>query len=135
MHKIFVYGTLKASFANHGETLNGEKCLGSCVTVDKYPLVITGPWNSPVMFPELGVGKNVYGEVYEVNNLKLNQLDKFEYVHMPRGFRRIKLEVKSNTGELLIAEAYMRLRKFIKEIRSEYISDYQDMHYVHKSLR
>ena len=135
MRNIFVYGTLKANFANHGETLKKERCLGSYVTVDKYPLVITGPWNSPVMFPELGVGKNVYGEVYEVNNLKLNQLDKFEYVHMPRGFRRITLEVESNSGELLIAEAYMRLRKFIKEIRSEYISDYQDKHYVHKNLR
>jgi len=135
MPQIFVYGTLKSSFANHDEMLKGEKYLGAYVTFNKYPLVITGPWNSPVMFPEPRVGDYVYGEVYEVNEIKLEQLDKFEYVHLPQGFRRFKLKVISNAGEILIAEAYMRSRKFIKEIRSGYLSDYQDKCYVHESQR
>ncbi len=135
MYQVFVYGTLKFGFANHDEMLKEERFLGSYVTVDQYPLVITGPWNSPVMFPEPGIGHFVFGEVYEVNEIKLKQLDEFEYVNMPQGFRRIKLRVKSHTDEVLIVEAYMRLRKFIKDIRSEYISNYQDKNYVHESLR
>ena len=135
MPKIFVYGTLKSSFANHDEMLKGERYMGDYVTFNKYPLVITSPWNSPVMFPEPGVGNHVNGEVYEVNEIKLRQLDMFEYVHLPQGFRRFKLKVITNAGENLIAEAYMRSRKFIKEIRSEYLSNYQDKSYVHKSQR
>jgi len=135
MHQVFVYGTLKSGFDNHYEMLNGERYLGRYQTIDKYPLVITGPWNSPVMFPEPGVGKCVFGEVYEVHDDKLKQLDGFEYINYPKGFRRLKLEVKSNTSEVMIVEAYMRFRKFIKEIRSEYLSDYQDKNYIHKSLR
>ena len=135
MPQIFVYGTLKSGFANHDELLKGEKYLGTHVTIDRYPLVITGPWNSPVMFPEPGVGNCVQGEVYEVNETKLKQLDKFEYVHLPRGYKRFELKVMSKTGETLIVEAYMRLRKFIKEVRSEYLSNYQDKYYVHESQR
>lgn len=135
MHQIFVYGTLKSGFANHDEMLKGEKFLGSYVTIDKFPLVITGPWNSPVMFPEPGIGNRVFGEVYEVNEIKLKKLDEFEYVHLPQGFRRIKLKVKSKMDDVLVVEAYMRLRECIKEIRSEYISNYQDQNYVHESQR
>jgi gamma-glutamylcyclotransferase (GGCT)/AIG2-like uncharacterized protein YtfP len=60
MPQLFVYGTLKSSFSNHDEMLKGEKYLGAYVTFNKYPLVITVPWNSPVMFPEPGVGNYVY---------------------------------------------------------------------------
>ena len=135
MHHVFVYGTLKSGFANHDEMLKGEKYLGEYKTIDKYPLVITGPWNSPVMFPEPGIGKYVFGEVYEVHNDKLKQLDKFEYVNHSKGFRRLTLEVTSNKCEVMIVNSYLRLRKFIKEIRSEYLSNYQDKNYVHKRLR
>lgn len=135
MHCIFVYGTLKAGFANHNEMLVGERFVGAYSTKQKYPLVITGPWNSPVMFPEPGVGHCVSGEVYEVNSKKLIELDEFENVHMPTGFRRIQLEVISNKGHVLMVEAYMRLRKYIKEVRSDYLDDYQDKCYIHENQR
>ena len=135
MHLIFVYGTLKAGFANHNEMLKGEQLVGAYKTVQKYPLVITGPWNSPVMFPEPGVGHCVSGEVYEVNSKKLVELDEFEYVHLPNGFRRFQLDVVSDKGNVLCVEAYMRLRKFIKEVRSDYLDDYQDTCYIHESQR
>ena len=135
MYQVFVYGTLKSGFANHDEMLKGEKCLGEYKTIDKFPLVLTGPWNSPVMFPEPGIGEHVFGEVYEVHKDKLKQLDKFEYVNHPKGFRRLTLEVKSNTCEMMIVDAYLRLRKYIKEIRSEYLSNYQDENYVYKRIR
>jgi hypothetical protein len=51
--------------------------------------------------------------VHEVNEIKLEQLDEFEYVNFQQGFIRFKLKVTSNTGAILITEAYMRLRKFI----------------------
>ncbi len=135
MNRIFVYGTLKAGFPNHDEMLMGERFLGAYTTVEKFPLVITGPWYSPVIFPEPGRGHCVTGEVYEVNENKLKGLDKFEYVHLPAGFRRYELDVVSNTGEMLRVEAYMRPRKFIKEIRSRYLTSYQDTRYIHASQR
>ena len=135
MNRIFVYGTLKAGFPNHDEVLNGESFLGAYVTTEKYPLVITGPWYSPVMFPEPGKGHRVAGEVYEINDAKLMQLDKFEYVHLPKGYRRFELDVVFKPGEILSVEAYMRSREFIKEIRSGYLKSYQDRRYVHESQR
>ena len=135
MKRIFVYGTLKAGFANHHEMLRGEQYIGIYRTVEKYPLVLTGPWFSPVMFPEPGNGHSVSGEVYEIGSEKLRELDEFEYVHLPHGFRRHELEVQSTQGNVLNVEAYMRLRKFIKEIRSDYLADYQDRRYVHESKR
>lgn len=135
MHRIFVYGTLKSGCANHNGMLQAEVCLGDYSTVEKYPLVLTGPWYSPVMFPEPGVGHCVHGEVYEVNDEKLAELDEFEYLHLPKGFRRFELEVVSNKRELLIVEVYMRPRKYIKEVRSEYLEKYQDHRYVHEDDR
>lgn len=135
MNRIFVYGTLKAGFANHDEMLMGERFLGAYITVEKYPLVITGPWYSPVMFPEPGKGYCVTGEVYEVNNEKLMQLDEFEYVHLVKGFRRLEIDVVSDKGKILRVEAYMRAREFIKEIRSGYLKGYLDNRYIHESKR
>ncbi len=43
MHQVFVYGTLKFGFASHDKMLKEESFLGSYVTIDQYPLVITGP--------------------------------------------------------------------------------------------
>lgn len=135
MHQIFVYGTLKAGFDNHNEMLGGQNCLGNFTTVERFPLVITGPWYSPVMFPEPGTGHFICGEVYEVNDKKLAELDKFEYVHMPKGFRRYDLQVTSEQKIILHVQSYMRPRKFIKHIWSEYIKDYQDHRYIHQRKR
>ena len=134
MHRIFVYGTLKKGFANHA-MLEGEKCLGDYKTVEKFPLVITAPWNSPVVFPEPGIGHCIMGEVYAVDAVKLVALDKFEYTHLPKGFRRVAIKVISPTAELLQVEAYMRCRKYVTQIRSDYMADYQDRHYVHEYQR
>ena len=135
MNLIFVYGTLKTGFPNHKEMLNSERLLGLYKTVEKYPLVLTRPWCSPVMFPEPGIGHHVAGEVFVVNNEKLQELDKFEYVHLPKGFRRYELKVVSHTGVLLTAEAYFRSRKNIKQICSDYLRSYEDNRYIHNSLR
>ncbi len=135
MNRIFVYGTLKAGFANHGEMLKGEQLQGVFTTVEKYPLVITAPWYSPVMFHESGIGHHVSGEIYSVNNEKLQDLDKFEYVHMPKGFRRLELEVVSTSGEISLAEAYFRPRKFINKICSDYLKTYEDNRYIHETQR
>lgn len=135
VNKIFVYGTLKSGFSNHLEMLSGQNCLGSFLTIEKYPLVITGPWYSPVMFPEPGVGHYIQGEVYEVNDKKLAELDEFEYVHLSKGFRRLDLTVISNQNEKFSVQAYMRARKHVKQIWSDYIDNYQDHRYIHASRR
>ena len=135
MNRLFIYGTLKKGYPNHDQMLLGEKFICACTTVERYPLVLTAPWYSPVMIPETGKGHRITGELYEVNNNKLSELDEFEYVHLPRGFRRFEVELETKDGEFLIAEAYMRPRECVKKIISEYLSIYQDNRYIHESQR
>ncbi len=135
MNLIFVYGTLKSGFANHDEMLKGEYLLGQYTTVEKYPLVLTRPYCSPVMFPEPGIGHNISGEIYSVGNEKLKDLDKFEYVHLPKGFRRYELQLISATGTVVWAGAYLRQRKHIKQICSDYLPCYEDNRYIHERDR
>jgi len=135
MNLIFVYGTLKTGFPNHDEMLKGERLLGLYTTVEKYPLVITRPWFSPVMLPEAGVGHHVSGEIYGVNDEKLKALDKFEYVHLPKGFRRYEIKAVSHAGEIILADAYLRPRKFINQICSEYLQCYENHRYIHERHR
>ena len=132
---IFVYGTLKTGFPNHDEMLKDERLLGLYKTVEKYPLVLTKPWYSPVMLPEPGIGHHVSGEIYVVNNEKLQELDKFEYIYLPKGFRRHQLKVVSHAGDILTAEVYLRSRNNIKKICSDYLKSYEDTRYIHKSQR
>ena len=135
MNLIFIYGTLKTGFPNHNEMLKGERLLGVYTTVEKYPLVLTRPWYSPVMFPEPGIGHYVSGEIFDVNDEKLQDLDKFEYVYLPKGFRRHEIKVVSYTGEILTAEAYLRSRKNIKQICSDHLQCYEDDGYIHERQR
>lgn len=135
MNLIFVYGTLKAGFYNHNIILKNEKLIGPFTTFEKYPLVLTHPWFSPVMFPEPGIGHHVYGELYEVSDEKIQELDIFEYSHMPRGFKRHDIRLVSNTGKTSLAQAYLRPRKYVGKICSNYLRCYTDNQYIDRTKR
>ena len=135
MHKVFVFGTLKRGFPNHGEGMRGERYLGDCRTVERYPMVVAGRWFSPVMMPEPGVGERVSGELYEIGDAKLAELDRIESTHLPDGYRRHAIKVESATGVLVEAQAYMKERRLVTLVHSGHLTDYQDHRYVHKSKR
>ncbi|XP_075218565.1 putative gamma-glutamylcyclotransferase CG2811 isoform X2 [Lycorma delicatula] len=79
---VFVYGTLKHGQPNHNwltETENGcSKYVGDGSTVKKYPLIIASKYNIPFLLSEPGVGNNVLGEIYEIDEKMLGKLDILE---------------------------------------------------------
>ncbi|KAK6642634.1 hypothetical protein RUM43_004136 [Polyplax serrata] len=81
-HLVFVYGTLKRGEPNHSYLQvkdNGyAKFVSQGKTVEKYPLVIASKYNIPFLLYNPGVGKNVKGEIYEVDDHVLSQLDILE---------------------------------------------------------
>ncbi|KAK6624512.1 hypothetical protein RUM44_011371 [Polyplax serrata] len=81
-HLVFVYGTLKRGEPNHSYLQvkdNGyAKFVSQAKTVEKYPLVIASKYNIPFLLYNPGVGENVKGEIYEVDDHVLSQLDILE---------------------------------------------------------
>ncbi|XP_030636558.1 gamma-glutamylaminecyclotransferase-like [Chanos chanos] len=97
MTHVFVYGTLKKGQPNHHRMLdpvNGkaEYC-GRARTVEKYPLVIAGPYNIPFLLNVPGEGQRVHGEIYKVNDQMIAFLDHFESCPDMYQRTRVKLEV------------------------------------------
>jgi len=133
---IFVYGTLKRGFQNYDEFLLGSIYCDKCKSLETYPLFVANNFFSPVLIDEKGHGKNVLGELYKVSQEILDRLDKLEGVGEDWGYHRVKIEVKQETGNVVLANAYAKNRKDLKSIHSEPLSNYKiDKRYVHPSLR
>lgn len=97
-HQIFVYGTLrKGGVANHlmGDStwLGSAKLSGQLFKIDWYPGAIYQPESS----------SRVIGDLYEVSNQKLQELDDYEGCAsdhpQPHEYRRINVTVMTEQGE------------------------------------
>ena len=73
-HKVFVYGTLKEGFGNNALLRDATFVSRGC-TVQPYLMLDTGGF--PVVFQD-PAKHNVSGEVYEVDDATLAQLDRLE---------------------------------------------------------
>ncbi len=136
MKNIFIYGTLKRGFPNHDQKLLGKyyQCIGK--SIEPYPLVIANQFYSPVLLDEVGVGKQVTGELYRVDNPTLVALDEIEGVGQNWGYHRTTIEVQRVKGGTMRAFAYMKYRKDLQVIHTEPLSFYAlDARYVHPSMR
>lgn len=82
MSKVFVYGTLKKGQPNHHwltNTMNGAASyISNGTTKIKYPLVISTRYNIPFLLNKPGIGKNIKGEIYEIDDEMLSKLDILE---------------------------------------------------------
>ncbi|XP_054257624.1 putative gamma-glutamylcyclotransferase CG2811, partial [Macrosteles quadrilineatus] len=80
--KVFVYGTLKRGEPNHHWLTKPEngtaKFVGEGRTAVKYPLVIASRYNIPFLLDVPGTGNNIQGEVYEIDDKMLSNLDILE---------------------------------------------------------
>lgn len=80
--KVFVYGTLKRGEPNSKWLTNVEngysKFLTNGKTSEKYPLIIGTRYNIPFLLNNPGVGNNIVGEVYEIDELMFSRLDVLE---------------------------------------------------------
>jgi gamma-glutamylaminecyclotransferase len=130
MIKLFVYGTLKRGFPLHAVGLSGQRFVGMYRTVVNYPMVVAGPWFTPMMLNEPGRGLRVYGELYEVENSRLAALDAIEHIGEP-GNSRASIEVEPiEGGASYDANVYFKARELANPIHTAYLEGYQDRRFV-----
>lgn len=127
-HTVFVYGTLKRGFANHA-LLEGATFAGVAVTIEAYPMLIQGRNFTPAVLPERGSGHRIAGELWQVDDATLAQLDDLETTHLPTGYIRQMIDVERD-GVRARAWVYFKPRDRVKIVHCEPIADYQDRRYV-----
>ena len=127
-HLVFVYGTLKCGFPNHPAYMHSSEFLGTCTTVEKYPLVLSGHRYVPCMLDRPGEGAVVVGELFRVNDESLRHLDALEEIGRSHGYLRRIIEV-CMAGEpeprRLKAFAYLMPPEKVSDVRSEMLSEYR----------
>lgn len=96
MALLFVYGTLKEGFCNF-ELNEGRRIPGDFATVELFQLYVLGPLSLPWMIEANGQGFQVKGQLYEVTEEQLSQLDKFERVHEPGWLTRKPILVRAQS--------------------------------------
>lgn len=100
-HLIFVYGTLKTNQPNHDMMEDSENGAAKLIcpgkTSELYPLIIATRYNSPYMLKKAGVGHQINGEIYSIDEKMLQTLDKFE--NHPHLFERQEAKIiKADDG-------------------------------------
>ncbi|VDK87799.1 unnamed protein product [Litomosoides sigmodontis] len=109
MALVFVYGTLKRGEPNASvmtDLVTGmQRFAGTGRTVNAYPLIIASKYNIPFCLNKCGIGNRIRGELYEVDDQKLEILDKFE--GHPTFYRRQSEEVEMDDGTVVTAWIYL----------------------------
>jgi len=127
--KVIALGTLKRGFPLH-HGLTGAQFCGEYCTVERFPMLIAGPWFAPMILNEPGVGHRLFGELYEVGGSCLARLDKMESIGQPGNFR-VAIEVAPvDGGKSSIAFAYMKSRALAEPIHSDYLACYHDRRFI-----
>jgi gamma-glutamylaminecyclotransferase len=105
---VFVFGTLKEGFPNF-HVNRGRRVPGEYVTSRAYPVYLVGERRSPWMLDQPGAGLNVRGQVFEVDDEALAQMDVLERVGEADGYRRMRIEVAASPAAgALDAFVYMK---------------------------
>jgi gamma-glutamylaminecyclotransferase len=130
MIRLFVYGTLKRGFPLHEVGLAGQQFVGAYRTVMTYPMVIAGPWFTPMMLNEPGLGLRVCGELYEVEYSRMATLDEIEHTGKPGSFRgSIDVEPVEG-GAYHAADVYFKARELASPVHTTYLENYQDRRFI-----
>lgn len=99
---LFVYGTLKRGERNH-RLMADQRFLGPAVTAAKYRVIDLGL--HPGLISDIENGLSVTGELWEVSDCTLGELDDFEGIPDPFDRRVIEIE-----GEERTVQAYFWVR-------------------------
>ncbi|VDN28686.1 unnamed protein product [Gongylonema pulchrum] len=106
---VFVYGTLKRGEPNAYIMTNpatgSQKFIGCGRTVNAYPMVIASRYNIPFCLEKPGIGRQVTGEVYEVDEQKLKALDELE--EHPTFYKRQLQQIEMDHNETVTAWIYL----------------------------
>jgi gamma-glutamylaminecyclotransferase len=83
-----------------------------------------------MMLNEPGLGCHVLGELYEVDERTMADLDQLESVGQP-GNLRVPIEVeRTGGGPALSAFAYMKARSLAEPAHSDYLELYDDWRFI-----
>jgi gamma-glutamylaminecyclotransferase len=129
MVKIFVFGTCKRGFPLHEAALCDASFLGPCQTVERDPMLIAGPWYAPMLLPEPGRGLRVKGELYEIADSRLVEIDAIESIGKP-GNLRIIVAIERRNGQSCRAFAYAKSPALAAPVHSGFLDDYQDRRFI-----
>ena len=81
-------------------------------------------------------GEQVIGELYQINDEKLAQLDCLEHTDHVLGYKRIEIKIQSiEKGVLVHSFTYAKKRKYVADISSQYLSEYTDRKYIPMKMR
>ncbi|HWK63961.1 MAG TPA: gamma-glutamylcyclotransferase family protein [Rhizobiaceae bacterium] len=128
--RILAVGTLKKGFPLHRQGLLGARYLGDYRTSASYPMLIAGPWYAPMVLNEPGVGQQIRGELYEVEDSALLKLDRLESVGKPGNFREpVEVEPVAG-GPRISAFIYMKSRELARPAHSAYLDVYDDRRFI-----
>jgi len=108
MHHIFVFGTLKEGFPNF-KTNHGQRVPGEFVTRDPYALYLVGDRHSPWLVADTDKGCYVGGQVFEVDDAGLAEMDRLERIDQADGYRRVQLTVVNR-----MTDAELRVFAYLK---------------------
>jgi len=100
MSLLFVYGTLKQGFSRN-QALKDQRYLGTAKTAPVYGMYAYGGFPALVDFKlaeesEVSASNSIFGEVYEVTDTCILEIDKIEGVEFNLFERKI-VEIKSFT--------------------------------------
>lgn len=108
MHKVFVFGTLKEGFPNF-KTNKGRRLAGCYFTESSHCLYLIGERYVPWLVLDDVKGGNIKGEVFEVSQAALAEMDELEQVSHPDGYQRIEVNiVHEQTSESFKAFMYAK---------------------------
>lgn len=94
---IFVFGTLKEGFCNF-HVNRGRRVGGAFVTEQPHALYILGPRHLPWLVRQPELGHSVLGQLFEVDDATLADMDRLERVTEPLWYRRETLAVRPHEG-------------------------------------
>ncbi|EPC01420.1 hypothetical protein L861_05115 [Litchfieldella anticariensis FP35 = DSM 16096] len=127
-HLLFVYGTLKRGFTNHGPYMTTARFLDTATTCHPFPLVLHGVSHTPVLIDARGRGHRVSGELFRVDNPTLGKLDRLEGVNEQDGYRRQRLMITDSRGGMHSVWGYFKSPARAEDVRSQPLAVYDKRH-------
>lgn len=91
MHLLFVYGSLKEGFPNF-HVNRGKRVPGVYRTASPCPFYLVAG-QLPCLLPGLAGGLPVTGQLFEVNDEALAEMDALERLGEPGGYARVAIEL------------------------------------------
>ena len=114
---VFTYGTLKEGFPNFRFN-GGVRVAGEFVTTHRFPLYLVGQRRVPWLVNAPGQGERVVGQLFELDDAGLLQIDGLERVDADDGYRRLAIEVVERgrpSAIPVVALAYVKLPEQLAE--------------------